>query len=95
MNIKANIEMEKINIKEEYKILQDLIKKASERLGYLRSICTHENIVEGNFSWRLGAVDKGMICEDCGAFLGSTSSNNMPVFQNPPPPPQSKKIHRP
>ena len=42
--------MEKINIKEEYKLLQDLIKKAGERLEYLRSICTHENTVEGNFS---------------------------------------------
>ena len=41
-----------------------------ERLKELRAICKHENKIEVNYSYRVGASGLADVCEYCGSFLG-------------------------
>lgn len=52
-------------IKEQCELMYAEIKKAENRLMYLREICKHEKTFEGNYSLRPGAHSKAMICEHC------------------------------
>jgi hypothetical protein len=56
-------------IKEEIDQLEKQIEKERNRIIELRNICTHENTLEGLYSWRVGVVDKAIICSDCGQFI--------------------------
>ncbi len=53
-------------IKSECELQFHIIKEAQDRLEYLRSICPHENVFEGLWSWRIGASHNALICSDCG-----------------------------
>lgn len=47
------------------------IKAAEERLKELRdTICKHEETFEGNYSWRVGAIEAATICKFCHKPLG-------------------------
>ncbi len=41
------------------------IKEAEGKLKELREACKHEETFEGNYSWRVGAVNKALICAHC------------------------------
>ena len=45
------------------------IAKSQARLEELRSICKHEKTYEGNYSWRIGAMQLAEICEYCGEMI--------------------------
>lgn len=45
------------------------IKSAEDQLKELRAICKHEKTFEGNYSWRIGAIQRADICEYCGEFI--------------------------
>lgn len=46
------------------------IKSANERLAELReNICKHEESFEGKYSWRVGAMEKAIICKFCNKTL--------------------------
>lgn len=45
------------------------IKGLTAQLKELRNICAHPNTFEGNYSWRIGAFDKAIICSDCGELI--------------------------
>jgi hypothetical protein len=47
------------------------IRKAENRLKVLRKQCKHENTFEGNYSYRVGASARVIICSDCGEFIKS------------------------
>jgi hypothetical protein len=45
------------------------IKAADEMLEAMRGICKHPETFEGDYSWRIGCIDKATICSDCGAVI--------------------------
>lgn len=47
----------------------EAIKKSEDRLKVLRNICKHPNTFEGNYSWRVGAINRAIICSDCGTCI--------------------------
>jgi hypothetical protein len=57
--------MKQEEIKEECEKIFAQIKQSEERLKELRTICKHPNTYEGNYSWRIGSIDKAEICSDC------------------------------
>lgn len=61
--------MENAEIKKECELMYEQIKKAQERLKEIRSICKHENQFEGNYSWRIGAINRAIMCVDCGECI--------------------------
>jgi hypothetical protein len=56
-------------IKSDCELQYGIIAQAEERLRELRSICKHEETFEGNYSWRVGCVDRAIICSHCGAVV--------------------------
>lgn len=56
-------------IKAEKELLFAQIKRAEERLAEIRAICKHENVVAGNYSYRIGAIFSALICSDCGECI--------------------------
>lgn len=56
-------------IKEECEKMYAQIKQAEDRLKEIRSICKHDNTHEGNYSWRIGAVQLAEICSDCESLI--------------------------
>lgn len=52
-------------IKEECELQYNQIKNAEARLKELRSLCKHENTFEGNYSYRVGVVERALICSYC------------------------------
>lgn len=61
-------------IKKECFDLYDQIHRAKIRLDELREICKHKNTHIGNYSYRIGVVDKTIICSDCGKPLKSLNN---------------------
>ena len=52
------------------------IKYHQDELANIRStICSHDIVIEGNYSWRPGAIHVGGICDTCGSFLGAMKSS--------------------
>jgi len=56
-------------IKKECEQMYSQIKNAEERLKELRKECKHEKTFEGNYSWRIGAIQLADICEYCGELI--------------------------
>ncbi len=56
-------------IKTEREKLHEQIEKATERIKELQIICKHENTFEGNYSWRIGNIQKAEICSDCAKLI--------------------------
>jgi hypothetical protein len=52
-------------IKDDCERQYNQIKMAQDRLVMLRSICKHEHTFEGNYSWRVGVIQKATICTYC------------------------------
>lgn len=49
------------------------IEFAQKRLEEIRKECKHPNTYQGKYSWRVGAIQDGIICSDCGhlvSFIG-------------------------
>lgn len=73
-------------IKKECDLMYEQIKNAEARLKELRSICKHEEIFEGLYSWRVGSIEPSIICSHCGSFIKTvfdyviteTSNDNFP-----------------
>ena len=61
--------MQQIEIKQECEKMYAQIKQAEERLKEMREICKHPNTFEGNYSWRIGVIQKAKICSDCGSLI--------------------------
>ena len=49
--------------------LFDEIKKATERLEQIRKECPHEETFEGLYSWRVGNIQKAVMCKCCKQFI--------------------------
>jgi hypothetical protein len=45
------------------------IKTAEERIKELRILCHHPNTKDGLYSYRVGRIDKALICADCGEVI--------------------------
>jgi len=56
-------------IKFETELAYAKIKNAEERLVELREICTHENVIQSNYSWRVGSMQLADVCEYCGKLI--------------------------
>lgn len=56
-------------IKIEKEKMHQLIEKSTERIKELQTICKHENTFEGNYSYRIGNIQKAEICSDCGKLI--------------------------
>ena len=56
-------------IKAECEKMYAQIKTAEERLQELREECKHEKTFEGNYTWRIGVIERADICEYCGRFI--------------------------
>lgn len=56
-------------IKKECEYHYAVIKSAQEHLQRIRQICIHENTSIKNYSWRVGNISQGFVCDDCGEFL--------------------------
>lgn len=56
-------------IKKECEMIYKQIKKSEERLKELRGMCKHENTFEGDYSYRVGATAKALICSDCNQLI--------------------------
>jgi len=52
------------------------IKRAEDRLKDLRSICPHEVVFQGNYSYRLGSIVPAIICASCGDFIRMVDDPN-------------------
>ena len=68
--------MDNLNIREECESIYAQIKTAENRLKELRGICKHEDTFIGNYSYRLGVIDKVRICEYCGSVMPSNNKTN-------------------
>lgn len=56
-------------IKNHYKFSCGILAMAQEEIKKLQLSCTHPNTHEGLYSWRVGCVDKAIICSDCGKMI--------------------------
>jgi hypothetical protein len=56
-------------IKKECEAIYESIRVGNERLKELRLMCKHENIIETNYSYRIGSYLPAIVCEDCGALI--------------------------
>lgn len=63
-------------IKVACEIQYEAIKKAENRLTDLRSICPHEIVFEGNYSYRVGSIIPAIICASCGDFIRMVNDPN-------------------
>lgn len=61
--------MKQEEIKQECEKMYAQIKQAEELLKEVRAICKHPNTFEGNYSWRIGALQQADICSDCGSLI--------------------------
>jgi len=61
--------MTQSEIKQEKDRLCDKIRRAEERLNELKVQCSHPHTFEGNYSWRIGVIQKANICSDCGSLV--------------------------
>lgn len=61
--------MKQEEIKQECEKMYAQIKQAEERLKEVREICKHAQTFEGNYSWRIGAIQLADICSDCGSLI--------------------------
>jgi hypothetical protein len=61
--------MKQEQIRKECEKMYAKIKEAEERLKEIRETCKHPNTFEGNYSWRIGSVDKAEICSDCQTLI--------------------------
>ena len=52
-------------IKEQCELMYAQIKNAETRLKTLREECKHEHTFQGNYSWRVGSIEKAIICSYC------------------------------
>ena len=50
--------------------LYEIINNAETELKSIRSECLHEHYSAGNYGWGPGRICHGMICDECGEFLG-------------------------
>lgn len=66
--LKQPIDQQK-TIRQECEQMYSQISKAEERLKTLRAVCKHPNTFEGNYSYRVGCINKAIICSDCGEVL--------------------------
>ena len=62
--------MKNEEIKMECEKMYVQIKSAENRLKELRSICKHEKVSEGNYSWRIGSIQRADICDYCNELIG-------------------------
>lgn len=58
-----------MEIKKEVQILYKTLKKAQDRLEEIRSVCPHDKTIEGDYSYRPGAVHPATMCPDCGEVI--------------------------
>ena len=63
--------MKPSQIKTECELIYTQIKGLEDRLTRLRSICTHPNTYEGNYSYRVGRILPATICSDCDEVLST------------------------
>lgn len=61
-----------------------MIKDANENLEAIRNMCQHPNTHEGLWSWRLGCIDPGIICSDCGTLVKIIHPDILHVLQQIP-----------
>jgi hypothetical protein len=61
-----NKDMSNEQIKKECDLIYETIRYAENKLKELRSICKHEDTFEGNYSYRIGAIERAIICSYCG-----------------------------
>lgn len=53
-------------IKSEKERCFEQIEQCDKRLEEIREECKHEKTFEGNYSWRVGCIQRADICEYCG-----------------------------
>lgn len=61
--------MDYTDIKIECEKMYAQISEAENRLKFLRANCKHLKTFEGNYSWRIGAIQRAEICSDCGSLI--------------------------
>lgn len=58
-----------MKIKDECEKMYTIIEKSQKRLKELRNLCKHEKVIEGNYSYRVGVLQKALYCDDCGEVI--------------------------
>lgn len=61
--------MSQEEIKQECEKMYLQISQSEERIKEVRAICKHPNTFYGNYSYRIGALQSGNICSDCGEII--------------------------
>lgn len=56
-------------IRRERDLLYDTIKEAKKQLTILRMKCPHTDKSIVDYAWRVGAMNKGLTCDDCGVLI--------------------------
>jgi len=56
-------------IKQECDLIYNEIKSAEQRLRKLRDLCEHDDTDIGNYSYRVGVVERAEICNSCGEII--------------------------
>jgi len=56
-------------IRDRINIAYASIKTAEEELAACRKECPHLAQKEGLYSWRVGSINRALICEECDAFI--------------------------
>lgn len=69
ITINVIIHMSNEEIKKEVEICYKQIKEWEDRLSELRNICNHKKTLIGPYSWRVGSILNGEICEFCGKLI--------------------------
>lgn len=64
-----NLDMNSQEIKQRRDELLLQIESAEKALKELRDSCPHENIIDTNWSWRIGCIDPAEVCDDCGKLI--------------------------
>lgn len=57
------------SIREEVQSLYAQIKRSTDRLEHLRKECAHELTEEVNYSWRIGNIQRAIVCYHCGELI--------------------------
>lgn len=77
--IEQDKEMTQEEIKSHCENCYAMIKGSNDFLKELRSKCKHPNTFEGNYSWRVGCIDKANICSDCGELINVINKYILPT----------------
>lgn len=54
---------------EERNALYRQLEIAKEHLAALRATCKHDDTEEVNYSWRIGVVERRMVCKYCNELM--------------------------